>query len=75
MSYRRAWMLVDSMNRCFRTLLVDTATGGRAGGGAHVTDFGIDVLQRFRAMETKARAAVEPELTQLFQLLARRPPK
>jgi molybdate transport system regulatory protein len=72
MSYRRAWLLVDSMNRCFRKPLVDSTAGGRAGGGAHVTDFGLDVLQRFRAMEKAARAAIEPELTQLAQLLARK---
>lgn len=31
MSYRRAWMLVDSMNRCFQQPLVQTATGGTQG--------------------------------------------
>ena len=75
MSYRRAWLLVDSMNRCFRKPLVDSSAGGRAGGGAHATEFGIDVLRRFRAIETKARAAIESELTQLFRLLALTRPK
>ena len=70
MSYRRAWLLVDSMNRCFRKPLVDTAAGGRSGGGAYVTDFGLDVLQRFRAMEAKARAAIDADVSQLFNLLA-----
>ncbi len=28
MSYRRAWQLVDTMNQCFETALVETQTGG-----------------------------------------------
>ena len=73
MSYRRAWLLVESMNRCFREPLVTTATGGRSGGGAQITDRGLDVLTRFRAMEAKARAAVEVDVDYLSRLLARRP--
>lgn len=61
MAYRRAWLLVDSMNRCFRSPLVETAAGGAAGGGAVVSELGREVLQRFRAMEAKARAAIEAE--------------
>ena len=37
MSYRRAWLLVDTMNRCFREPVVASATGGSGGGGAQVT--------------------------------------
>src|SRR6185369_3350448 len=40
MSYRRAWLLVDTMNRCFREPVVASATGGSGGGGARVTVFG-----------------------------------
>jgi molybdate transport system regulatory protein len=61
MAYRRAWLLVDSMNRCFRSPLVETATGGSSGGGAIVSDLGREVLRHFRAMERKARVAVEAE--------------
>jgi molybdate transport system regulatory protein len=69
MSYRRAWLLVDSMNRCFRTALVDTATGGKSGGGAQVTNLGLQALKIFRAMERKAARAVAPDLGQLTKLL------
>ncbi|OUJ74391.1 LysR family transcriptional regulator, partial [Acinetobacter baumannii] len=40
MSYRRAWQLVDTMNQCFETDLVETQTGGKQGGGAAITDLG-----------------------------------
>ncbi len=50
MSYRRAWQLVDVMNRCWNGRLVET-TPGRARGGAHVTDLGETVLARYRALQ------------------------
>ena len=70
MSYKRAWDLVDTMNRCFKLPLVSTATGGSHGGGAQVTDFGRDILSRYRAMECTATAAVEGEVKALMTLLS-----
>jgi molybdate transport system regulatory protein len=69
MSYRRAWLLVDTMNRCFREPLVVSATGGTGGGGAHVTDFGRRVLARFRAMQARVDRALDPELARFSELL------
>ena len=69
MSYRRAWLLIDTMNRCFRAPLVETNAGGRGGGGAQVTDLGHDVLARYRAMEAKASAAVDADLEAFRNLL------
>lgn len=40
MSYRHAWELVESMNRQAGALLVETATGGKGGGGAFLTPMG-----------------------------------
>jgi molybdate transport system regulatory protein len=70
MSYRRAWNLVEVMNRSFRSPLVETLTGGAGGGGARVTEFGVDVLARYRVMETKAAMAVAPEMKALARLMA-----
>ena len=69
MSYRRAWMLVDVLNASFAKPLVSTATGGQKGGGAQLTDFGIEVLQRYRAMEAKAAESIQTELAQLARLV------
>lgn len=74
MSYRRAWLLVETMNRCFRTPLVETALGGKGGGGAVVTAMGLDVLERYRTMERHAAEAVASEMADLAKLLARCPP-
>ncbi|MCX7628420.1 MAG: LysR family transcriptional regulator [Methylophilaceae bacterium] len=69
MSYRRAWDLVDTMNRCFIQPLVVTAAGGSHGGGAEVTDFGLDVLRRYRELEAKAHASVAAEVGMMAGLL------
>jgi molybdate transport system regulatory protein len=70
MSYRRAWLLVDTMNQCFKSPVVETLTGGKAGGGAAVTAFGKDVLQRYDAMQEKASASVVRELRSFANLMS-----
>jgi molybdate transport system regulatory protein len=72
MSYRRAWLLVDTMNRSFRAPLVEANKGGTGGGGARVTEFGLDVLARYRAMEIKAAASVAGEMRDFSRLLVKR---
>jgi molybdate transport system regulatory protein len=62
MSYRRAWQLVEALNRDYRERVIDTATGGKRGGGARVTPFGQQIVARFRAMEDKASAAIASDL-------------
>jgi molybdate transport system regulatory protein len=73
MSYRRAWLLVDVMNRCFRTPLVTTAKGGTAGGGAALTPLGKEVLRRYRAMEARAARAIAGDLAKFRSLMRKRP--
>jgi molybdate transport system regulatory protein len=70
MSYRRAWLLVDTMNRCFREPLVSTARGGARRGGAVLTPLGSEALARYRDLEAAALGAVTPGLTPLAALLA-----
>lgn len=70
MSYRRAWLLVDIMNRCFKAPLVEASKGGAGGGGARVTELGLEVLARYRAMELKAAASVAAEMREFTRLLA-----
>jgi molybdate transport system regulatory protein len=70
MSYKRAWDLVDTMNQCFREPLVITVTGGSHGGGAQVTEFGYEVLRRYRDLEIKANAAVIADIDDLLTMLS-----
>ena len=62
MSYRRAWQLVEALNKDFRERVVTTAAGGARGGGAQVTPFGLRLVAEYRAMEDRASAAIAGEL-------------
>jgi molybdate transport system regulatory protein len=72
MSYRRAWLLVDTMNRCFRSAVVETEAGGARGGGTALTPLGAEVVRRYRRSEALAAKAAAAELAALARLL--RPP-
>lgn len=58
MSYRRAWLLIDTVNRMFRDPAVLTTLGGRGGGTAALTPFGREIVRRYRAMEAAASRAI-----------------
>ncbi len=57
MSYRRAWLLVDDMNNCFREAVIAAQAGGSHGGGAALTPFGKKLIDLYRAIEAEAHAA------------------
>lgn len=57
--YRRAWMLIDAMNRRWPGPLVTTATGGRRGGGSRLTELGERVLRAFRDVQMQAEAMLD----------------
>lgn len=72
MSYKRAWMLVETMNAMFRAPLVESARGGPGGGGAALTDTGRQVLALYRQVEADAAAAAAPAIRSLRELIASR---
>jgi molybdate transport system regulatory protein len=71
MSYRRAWLLVEAMNESFAQPLVAASHGGAHGGGAALTGQGRAVLEGFRAIERKARAATRAEQRAIERLMRR----
>ena len=73
MSYRRAWNLVDSINHDFTEEIIITSVGGKGGGGAIVTELGLEIIQRYRQLESKALDSVLEELEQFGQYLAQKP--
>ncbi|MCL6706145.1 LysR family transcriptional regulator [Pseudomonas sp. R2.Fl] len=62
MSYRRAWLLGDEINRMFREPAILTRHGGKSGGGAGLTPFGADLLAHARRMEAESRRAIADDL-------------
>ncbi len=65
MSYRRAWELVEELNSIFGKPVVDRQAGGRRGGGARLTDLGLALVARFRAIERAADKAASSHLRAL----------
>ncbi len=68
MSYRRAWELVDALNKLLGVPVVEASTGGYRGGGALLTDQGRQLVADYRAIERAAHRAAETRL----EALARR---
>jgi molybdate transport system regulatory protein len=58
-SYRRAWMLIDAMNRYWPRPLVKTATGGKRGGGTRLTDLGREILSSYRDLQIQLEHLVD----------------
>ena len=59
LSYRRAWTLVDTMNKSFESYLVKSSAGGKKGGGTWLTPLGTKMAKTYRTMETKAEKAIQ----------------
>jgi molybdate transport system regulatory protein len=74
MSYRRAWLLVDEMNRCFQDRLVETRAGGGKDRGAQLTPTGETVLAAYRNLETRAAALTDSAAYGFLQGLLRDAP-
>lgn len=62
MSYRRAWLLIENLNESFERPVIDASTGGLHGGGATLTRFGLEVIERYRAMEAAAEKSVSTHM-------------
>lgn len=71
-SYRRAWLLVDDLNRCFREPVVTTQPGGSRGGGAALAPFGRELIKKYRAIEIQATGAAKRQLHDLESALRAR---
>src|ERR1700709_2337188 len=71
MSYKRAWDLVDEINRICGQAAVERQTGGRNGGGAVLTPFGLSLVARYRKIERAAASAVRKELAALRRHIGR----
>ncbi|MFT3972480.1 MAG: LysR family transcriptional regulator [Amaricoccus sp.] len=64
-SYKRAWLLVEDMNRVFRKPVVTGKKGGQHGGGSELTAIGLAIVTRYRAIERAAAAAAAPHIAAL----------
>lgn len=70
MSYKRAWMLIETLNAMFHAPLVESTRGGPGGGGAVLTETGRKVLDHYQALEAQASSAGSAHLEALCELLS-----
>jgi len=73
MSYRKTWLLVDAMNRCWREKLVEATAGGGAARGARLTAAGRDVLAAYRALEARLASVIGDDVATLGAMLREAP--
>ncbi|MDR2924561.1 MAG: LysR family transcriptional regulator [Azoarcus sp.] len=66
--YKRAWLLIDSLNRGFGRPLIETSAGGKGGGGAHLTPLGEQLIKRYDALEASLTLHAAEELRALRDL-------
>lgn len=64
-SYRRAWLLLDSLNKSFNMPATVNSVGGRGGGGAEITPFGVLLIERYREVERKLNEVAGECLTEI----------
>lgn len=68
MSYRRAWLLLQSIEDTFGAPAVVTATGGQGGGGATLSALGRALIVRYRAVERRAARATASDVAAMKRL-------
>jgi molybdate transport system regulatory protein len=72
MSYRRAWILVDELNRSLARAAVATAIGGEHGGGSTLTELGDELVDVYRRIEITATRACAGEIGRLLALVGQK---
>lgn len=53
MSYRRAWLLLEDLNTSFQQPVAEMSVGGRGGGGASLTAFGMELVAAYRSLDAQ----------------------
>lgn len=71
MSYRRAWLLLDELNKSLRQPAVDSAKGGQHGGGSELTDVGRNLVALYRRIDATAHKACGADIKALLALVMR----
>ena len=70
MSYRRAWLLIDSMNADFDTRVISATVGGSGGGGTQLTSFGRVLVQAYRNLEARIAPLAQEHMSEVLTHVA-----
>jgi molybdate transport system regulatory protein len=70
MSYRRAWLLIDELNRSLKSPATVSEQGGQSGGGCVLTPVGENIIRLYRDVEARAHEACARQIAALTRLMA-----
>jgi molybdate transport system regulatory protein len=71
MSYRRAWLLIESVNSCFQEPVTQATTGGKGGGGVTITRFGKSLIRSYHELSRDIAIAAARRLPPIARLVVR----
>jgi molybdate transport system regulatory protein len=69
MSYRKAWLLIQEVQKTFDGSIVTAEAGGVAGGGTQLTELGSTLLKVYRRVESRAADATKTDLDTLSAMI------
>ncbi|KVG23891.1 ModE family transcriptional regulator [Burkholderia ubonensis] len=69
MSYRRAWLLIDELNRSLTSPATMSEQGGHSGGGCTLTPVGEEIVRLYRSIELQAQKHCAKQITALTHLM------
>ena len=69
MSYRRAWLLIDELNRSLKSPATRSEQGGQSGGGCTLTPVGETIIRLYRDVEEEAQRSCAAQIAELMNLI------
>ena len=69
MAYRRAWLLIDELNRSLKSPATHSEQGGQSGGGCTLTPVGETIIRLYRDVEVEAQRSCAKQIAELTRLI------
>ena len=67
-SYKKAWTLVDAVNKSAKVPVTESSIGGKGGGGATLTDYGKELIEAFEAINKSCWKHLDTHLERIQSL-------
>ncbi|SEQ54753.1 molybdate transport system regulatory protein [Hyunsoonleella jejuensis] len=67
-SYKKAWQLLDSVNKSAKKPVTINSIGGKGGGGAELTEYGKSLINAFDEINKNCWAFLDKELAKIERL-------
>ncbi len=68
-SYRKAWMTLQNVEKKLGFTLIDRQIGGIAGGGSHITSSGKNFIKKLRKVQSRCRKSPRKNISKTFRTI------